>query len=77
MSYNSPEEDGVVISMDYVKGRACKMTVWKKGGDLQIRDSWYDHTDDQFDELLSTFNISRGSKGEHGAACNCSDCRDR
>jgi len=63
------------LAMDYVKGRACKMTVYKKNGRLEIRDSWYDHTDRAYDELLKTFGITRGTQREHGCACNCIDCQ--
>lgn len=34
-----------VLSLDYVKGRGCKMTVWKDGGGkLIISNPWFDHT---------------------------------
>lgn len=52
----------IAVSMDYVNGRACKMTVFKKDDGLFIYDDWYDHTDDQFEQLLNTFGIKR----QHG-----------
>ena len=70
-NHHSP---GVVLSMDYVKGRGCKMVVWENDGKLGIRDSWYDHTDEQFRTLLNQFNIIV-VPGEHGVACECDDCR--
>lgn len=45
----------IAISMDYVRGRACKMTVWKENGKLLIVDNWYDHSDLQFEALLKKF----------------------
>ncbi len=45
--------ENVELSMDYVNGRAVKMTVFKLENQLQIRESWYDHTPDQLQELLS------------------------
>lgn len=65
---------GVVLDMDYVKGRACKMVVWQKDGKLKIREPWYDHTDGIFKELLNTFNIQVPAETEHGIACGCMDC---
>lgn len=63
------------LSMDYVHGRACKMTVHAKEGKLLINDAWYDPTDDQLKKLLAAFNIQMGSLKEHGIACNCVECR--
>lgn len=62
------------LEMDYVYGRACKMTVFSNDGKLEIHDSWYDHTDEQFINLLSEFNIKLESVKEHNAACNCINC---
>lgn len=68
---------GVVLDMDYVAGRACKMVVWEKDGKLVIRDSWYDHTDSQLQTLLNNFNIKGGAASEHGCACECADCKEK
>lgn len=46
------EEGQIAVSMDYVKGRACKMTVFRDGEKLFIRDTWYDHTENQLMRLL-------------------------
>ena len=43
----------IPLSMDYVKGRACKLTVFKDGDKLYIDESWYDHSDEQLQNLLS------------------------
>ena len=44
------------LAMDYVKGRACKMRVYKDGDRLYIHKKWYDHTDEQLKELLNRIN---------------------
>jgi hypothetical protein len=66
-----------IVSMDYVKGRSCKMNVTKENGKLFIPDRWYDHTDTQLEELLWTFKIEMPSKKTHNIACNCIDCRKK
>ncbi len=44
----------IPLSMDYVKGRACKMTVFKDDmANLFIRPAWHDHCDSLLDELLN------------------------
>lgn len=46
----------IALRMDYVKGRQCKMTVWREMVDgkeqLTINDRWYDHTAGQLRDLL-------------------------
>lgn len=50
----------IAVSMDYVRGRACKMhVIIDETGALFIDDDWYDHSDRQFDELLSRHGIKR------------------
>jgi hypothetical protein len=63
------------IDMDYVGGRACKFHMYKRDGQWCLPDSWYDHTDEQYDRLLRKFGINRETTPEHGCACNCSECR--
>jgi len=63
------------LNMDYVKGRACKMTVGRKDGRLLISNSWYDHTDRIFQQLLNHFGIEAPKITDHGCACNCIDCQ--
>lgn len=53
------EYERIVLSMDYIKGRACKMTVFKEGDQLLIRDSWFDHSEKLLDELLERISIKR------------------
>lgn len=47
------DDTAIALSLDYLVGRACKMTVFRQGGKLWINDCWYDHTDEQLRELLS------------------------
>jgi len=68
----------IVVDMDYVKGRACKMKVFKKEDKLLIYNEWYDHTDKQLKELLLysipknlPFPVLEGE--EHVIGCNCID----
>lgn len=48
-----------IVAMEYVKGRACKIAVWRDidTGNLHIQDTWYDHTYEQFKQLLAEFGI--------------------
>jgi len=75
------DDDGTV-SMDYVSGRACKMNTRNSGGRIVMNDSWYDHSDAQFAELLEHIglgkNIPAGSSApDHCSSCNCDDCRHK
>jgi hypothetical protein len=45
--------------MDYVLGRAVKMNIFDDDGQLTIHDTWYDHTPEDLDELLSRCGITR------------------
>lgn len=45
------------ITLDYVAGRACKLTVFKNGEKLYIRNSWYDHSEDQLLELIDRIGV--------------------
>lgn len=75
--------DRIAIDMDYVKGRACKMVVFKENGKLFIQNAWYDHTNDQLRELLLlTLPKDKKCQAEdidkkHNIACNCEECRKR
>lgn len=48
----------IAVSMDYVNGRAVKMTVFRTGGDLWIRKDWFDHSDMQLAELLDRIGVA-------------------
>lgn len=65
----------LALDMDYVKGRACKMHVRRENGKLTIPDTWYDHTDRIYQQLLDHFGIQKSINKEHGCACNCIDCQ--
>ena len=46
------------VMMDYVKGRACKLDVFKDSeGRLFIQGSWFDHSEAQLAELLKRIGI--------------------
>lgn len=50
----------IVVRMDYVYGRQCKMTVFlSAAGKLTIDDNWFDHTEAQLTELLKRCGIPR------------------
>ena len=44
------------LSLDYVKGRCCKLTVFAHDGRRYIPDNWYDHTAGQLITLLERIN---------------------
>ncbi len=48
----------IALSMDYVHGRACKMTVWRDDGKLWINNTWYDHGPSLLTELLKRIGVS-------------------
>lgn len=63
-------------SIDYLNGRSVKMTVFRDGGRLFIRNSWYDHSDDDLAALLQQIGVSpdkigiaRKEEADHHAAC--------
>jgi hypothetical protein len=70
-------DGNVALDMDYVDGRACKMVVWRKDDKLEMRDAWYDHSDEQLKQLLAAFNINLETQSAHSGACNCPDCRNK
>ena len=74
--YILDQESRSAVSMDYVKGRACKIHVRRDGEKLVLPDTWYDHTDRIYDQLLGKFGFSRKTAEDaHGCACNCMDCQ--
>ena len=46
------------VSLDYVRGRACKFTVHKRDGRLWINRRWFDHTEEQQAELLQRLGVT-------------------
>ncbi len=70
------------LDMDYIKGRACKMYVFKEGKKLNIRVPWYDHTDIQLKKLLKAVwpkdkPFPELEPEEHGIACHCIHCQSK
>ena len=64
-------DDPFPLDMDYIKGRSIKLHVRK------IDDYWYDHTDEQYQELLKSIDIDFNFESKkHNIACNCLDCRN-
>ena len=68
------------LDMDYVKGRACKMTVFRNKDKLYTRSPWFDHTDMRLAMLLNTVwpedkPFPELKAEEHGIACNCMHCQ--
>lgn len=66
----------IAVSMDYVNGRACKMTVFRDGERLFINNSWYDHSDGALADLLTSVGLNadliekaRSEKKAHDDAC--------
>ena len=49
----------VRLSMDYVKGRAVKLTVFKDDEKLVIRSNWFDHSDELLNALLRRIGIAK------------------
>ena len=56
---NQPTSNSVALRMDYIRGRACKLTVFKRGDRLFIGNEWYDHTESQLNELLDRVEVVR------------------
>lgn len=50
-----------MVRMDYVNGRQCKFNLFynEETGDVYTHKEWYDHTDSQFKELLSSIGKSK------------------
>lgn len=71
-----------VLSMDYIKGRACKMTVSKEDDSIYIDYPWFDHTHSDFVDLLKAV-WPEGKpfpvlvQDPHGISCNCIECRSK
>ena len=73
------------LDMDYIKGRACKMTVFRKDREekkIFIYSPWYDHTDIQLKKLLKGVwpkdrLFPELKAEEHGISCHCADCQSK
>lgn len=72
----SADSKDVALSMDYVQGRACKMTVFRDGDRLFVNSPWFDHEDGELAELLSRHGVDADAAGhEHSPSCECGKCR--
>ncbi len=72
------DDKTLALDMDYIKGRACKMQVFRQKPDkLKISDTWYGHTDRIYQQLLDHFNIQKHADKEHSCACACIDCQSK
>ena len=57
------ESDGLAVAMDYVKGRAVKLSVYSEDGKRWIyKHPWFDHTDETYDAFLEQIGIERDLK---------------
>jgi hypothetical protein len=79
---DTPKYSNIVVSMDYIKGRACKMAVYKKDDSVYIRYPWFDHTHEDFVALLKAVWPEGKPFPElehltHNPSCNCTQCRDK
>lgn len=55
----SNQRNNIVASMDYINGRSCKFTIFKKDDKRYIRDRWYDHTEEDLAELLRRCGVTK------------------
>lgn len=53
----------IALSLDYVKGRACKLTVRRDADSdkLYIGGQWFDHSDGALRELLSRVGVTESA----------------
>jgi len=51
------DNDRIAVSLDYVKGRACKLTVFKDEDKLFIDNCWYDHSESALLELVDRIAV--------------------
>ena len=54
---NWKNDTRMALGLDYVRGRACKLTVFKEKGKLFIRKRWFDHSEKDLKVLLKEINI--------------------
>lgn len=45
------------LSMDYILGRAVKLTIYQELSHFYIQNSWYDHSEDDLQELLNRIGV--------------------
>lgn len=54
----------IVLHMDYVHGRACKMVVYREHDILYISSKWFDHSEEDLRKLLERCGIRRSLSPE-------------
>jgi hypothetical protein len=66
------------LNMDYVKGRGCKMHVFRDAGKLFITSPWFDHTDEELHKLLTECGMTAPpAQKPHVVSCECDNCNQR
>lgn len=53
------EDSDFPVNLDYVAGRGVKLTVTRNGGRLYVPDRWFDHSAEQYSQLLATVGIDK------------------
>ena len=53
----SHERSILVVSLDYVQGRACKFNVWLSKGQFYCESRWYDHSKEQLKTMLEEAGV--------------------
>lgn len=76
------DDPSIFLDMDYIRGRACKMTLFREGKRLYLRSPWHDHTDIQLKKLLKAAwpedrPFPELKAEEHGIGCNCVHCQSK
>lgn len=46
------DDHTIAVDMDYVKGRCCKFSIFRRDGKLYFYKDWYDHTPEQAQILI-------------------------
>lgn len=65
----------IAVNLDYVKGRGCKLVVFRRGDRLEMNDAWYDHTAEQLAALLKVVKPEAVvPDAPHGVSCECNTC---
>lgn len=73
---SAPHEDWVPVQIDYLHGKAVKLTVFRFDDQLYVENYWHDHSDQDFLALLSSIgipekavHIAKNEKAEYKAMC--------
>lgn len=55
------DDKQMALGLDYIKGRSCKMDVFREGKKLYIFKNWHDHSPDDLKELLCRCGLKERS----------------